>query len=108
MRKTITVNQLHKMLGKLIASGQGRVPIVIDKPTFTHNLESEGCVLLMPSGIVLKSCPMSDGNGGIEENKDGSESCRTMAILYGASATAESAGTGKEPHELAVEAEAKP
>ena len=44
--KTLTANQLHKMLGVFIDKGYKRTPVCINKDTFTHALESDGCVIL--------------------------------------------------------------
>lgn len=79
----MTVQKLHTLLGKLIEQGSGRLPICVNKPTFSHNLEGDGCVILNICGVKTEWIPNIDGDGGMKVNKDGSESGRTTAILFG-------------------------
>lgn len=80
-RKTITVNQLHKMLGKLIDKGEGRRQVCIDKTTFTHNCESDGCVILPVDGCRIEAVLKMNPDGG--SMWDGMERYRRMAVLFG-------------------------
>ena len=83
----MTVNQLHKILGKLVQQGEGRTVVRVAKKTFTHNCESDGCTILDIDGYVVQMIPNSDDDGGLKENKDGSESLRRTVVLHGQSHT---------------------
>lgn len=82
-KKTITVNQLHKMLGKLVENGHGRLPMCVDKSSFQHNCESDGVVILPVDQCEVEYVLQSDDDGGVKENQDGSESQRRTAVLRG-------------------------
>lgn len=80
--KTMTVNQLHKMLDKLIRAGMGRLPVCINKETFQHNLESDGVVYLPVDGVRHESILiMNDDGGTVHDN--GREKWRATAVLFG-------------------------
>lgn len=83
--KVTTVNQLHKKLGKLIEVGYGRAMVVVNKPTFTDNRESDGCTNLPIADCSLTYIYLADDDGGIATNKDGSERGRMMCVLSGCS-----------------------
>ena len=81
---SMTVAALHKRLGELVAAGHGRKPVLINKNTFTHPLESDGCVMLP---VVEVQGPawmgVMDDDGGTKWNKDGSEFGKTVVVLSG-------------------------
>lgn len=79
----MTVKALHKLLGALIEQGHGRKPVLVNKPTFEHNLEGDGCVMLDVCGIEKSWVYTVDEDGGTKINQDGSESGRTCVVLYG-------------------------
>lgn len=79
----ITINKLHRLLGQMIADGHGRKSVCIDKPTFTHNLETDGCVILEVCKAEIATYPRIDDDGGIALRADGSERHITSAVLYG-------------------------
>lgn len=81
--KTLTVNQLHKMLGQLIEDGNGRLSVCVSKTTFTHPLEGDGCSILQAYGIRVEAVPMMDGDGGSEVTKAGREVTKRTAVLFG-------------------------
>lgn len=83
--KTVTVNQLHKMLAKQIEKGNGRLPVCVNKNTFRDNRESDGCVILPVDGLNIERIAMSDDDGGTATTKAGLEVTRRTAILYGTS-----------------------
>lgn len=86
--KTVTVNVLHKLLGKLIDAGDGRRQVCIDKTTFRDNREDDGVVILAVDGVRLEHVQPAGDDGGVRENKDGSEAApRRTAVLYGESGT---------------------
>lgn len=78
-----TVNQLKKRLDALVASGYGRLPVVVSKSTFTHNCEGDGVTILDVTGSGTVRVPNSDDDGGTKYNKDGSESSRLCYMLVG-------------------------
>ena len=79
----MTINQLHKTLGKLIAQGHGRRKVCIDKPSFTHPFEDDGLVIQDVEDVAVKSVMQLDDDGGTKEDSDGREVYRTCAVLYG-------------------------
>ena len=83
----MTLNQLHKQLSALIAQGLGRRHVCIDKGSFTHNLEGDGCTILDVCRVDAKPIPQIDGDGWTITNKDGSERERLTVILGGSSYT---------------------
>jgi hypothetical protein len=80
----MTVNQLHKLLGELVSKGHGRKPVCINKHTFTHPLEDDGANILP---VVSVSGPEwiynTDDDGGVKQNKDGTESATRTVVLRG-------------------------
>ena len=80
----MTVNQLHKLLGALIAAGHGRKPVQVNKASFRHPLEEDGAVILDIERIDgPKWIGMTDDDGGTKWNKDGSESGRLVVVIDG-------------------------
>ena len=78
-----TVARLHYELTKLIEQGHGRKPVWIDKETFQHNCEADGCTILPVAGMGVVWVPMADGDGGTAYNRDGTEKGRTALVLAG-------------------------
>jgi hypothetical protein len=81
--KTMTVNQLGKQINKQIAAGNGRLQVCIDKPSFRHNCEDDGVVILPLDGIRAQSVLLYDDDGGTKTNSRGEECYRRTAVLYG-------------------------
>lgn len=79
----ITVKRLYRMLGALIDDGHGNRKVCVDKPSFQHNLEADGCVILEVSGAQIHTYPLIDGDGSTVENKDGTERELTSVVLIG-------------------------
>lgn len=79
----ITVANLHKRLGKLVESGHGRKPVVVDKTSFTHSCEADGVTILPLSGLGVLWIPTADDDGGTKFNRDGSEAGRRCVVLVG-------------------------
>ncbi len=79
----MTVNQLYKTLGKLIEQGHKRTHVAVDKPTFTHNCENDGCVILNVERCDVELVLQDDGDGGIAMNQDGTERSRWTVVLRG-------------------------
>jgi len=84
-RGRMTLNQLHKQLGALIDKGHGRRQVCIDKRSFQHNLEPDGCVILPVCRTDTRWIVELDGDGCAVINKDGSEHGETTVILGGSS-----------------------
>lgn len=79
----MTVIKLHKLLGKMIEQGHGRKRVCINKATFKHPLESDGCVTLDIAKVGIQNYPLLDGDGGPKFRADGSESTCTTAVISG-------------------------
>lgn len=80
---TMTVARLHKMLGQLVEEGQGRRPVVMNKASFYHPLESDGVVILDVTEAKPDTTTMADDDGWTATNKDGSEKTRKVFVLGG-------------------------
>ena len=81
--KTLTVNQLHKLLGKLIEEGHGRDQVCIDKRTFSHPLEGDGVCILAVGGVEFQHISQVDGDGFRMETKRGHEITRRTVVIHG-------------------------
>lgn len=81
----MTLNQLHKALGKLIANGHGRRQVFVDKTSFKDNRESDGCTILPLSAVDLQWVALADDDGGTAFRKDGTERGSTLVVLGGTS-----------------------
>ena len=79
----MTVIQLHKLLTKAIASGKGRLRVAVNKPSFTHPLEEDGCVFIDVSSTEVKTVPLMDDDGGIAVTGRGLERTVTFFALDG-------------------------
>lgn len=80
----MTLNQLHKRLGKLIEEGFGRTPVCVSKDTFTDNREGDGVTILPVEGLGVRRINIANDDGGMGMNKDGTERTRMTVILSGA------------------------
>lgn len=81
--KTLTVNQLHKMLGKLVEEGNGRLPVCVSKSTFTHPCEDDGCTILNAYGVRVERVLIADGDGGMQFTQSGHEVSQRTALIFG-------------------------
>lgn len=80
---TMTVARLHKMLGELVESGQGRRPVCVNKASFYHPLESDGVAILDVTEAAPDTITMADDDGWTATNKDGSEKMRKVFVIGG-------------------------
>lgn len=80
---SMTVARLHKLLQAEIDKGNARLPVCIDKPTFTHNLEADGCVILDVDGVRVEPIVQIDGDGGTKTDSKGRECYRTCFVIHG-------------------------
>jgi hypothetical protein len=81
----VTLNRLYRELGKLIDKGHGRKTVVIDKRTFTHPLEDDGCCMIDVEGVEPAFFNRLDDDGYTALNKDGSERTMSAVVLTGGS-----------------------
>jgi hypothetical protein len=79
----MTINQMYRILGKLIEEGHGRKPVAVYKTSFVHNCESDGTVILPVCAINVRWIPTGDDDGGTKSNKDGTESGQVTCVLSG-------------------------
>lgn len=79
----MTVTQLYRLLGALVAEGHGRRRVCIDKATFRHNCENDGVTILDVSSIEDRWVPQSDDDGGIATTAKGVERGVSRVVLYG-------------------------
>lgn len=79
----MTINQLHKITGELIAKGAGRRSVCIDKGSFTHPLEADGCLILPVESAALSVYEMMDDDGGADIRADGSVKTSQSLVLAG-------------------------
>jgi hypothetical protein len=89
----MTVSALYKKLQIMIVAGHGRRRVVINKRSFTHPLESDGCCML---DIVSVSTQvynkMNDDGGFLDEN--GNEKFMRSVVLSGEEAPAPASKEG--------------
>lgn len=79
----MTINKLYELVHKLVIQGHGRKQVCIDKPSFTHNLEGDGCVILQVDTATVRSINEFDDDGSIKFNADGGEKLLTVLVLDG-------------------------
>jgi len=81
----MTVNQLYKILDKLVREGHGRkrMEVCIDKASFESNLEPDGVCILPVESASVKAVPVADGDGFTQYRADGSERLSTTLVLIG-------------------------
>lgn len=81
----MTLNQLHKKIGKMLAKDKnvGRRKVCVAKETFSSNLEDDGCTILDVTDIMLATFPLCDDDGGTATTKDGRERSSKTAVIVG-------------------------
>lgn len=79
----MTIIKLNKLLTALIAQGHGRKKVNIDKSSFTHPLESDGCVILPVEELEVIRYGLSDDDGGTKCRQDGTECSESSLVLFG-------------------------
>jgi len=79
----MTINRLHKILSAAIARGEGRCRVFVFKTTFSHNCESDGCVILDVDSADMEMVYLTDDDGGIAQTKRGQERTLYAMILCG-------------------------
>lgn len=81
----MTVAKLHKLLGEMIAQGHGRRSVLVNKSTFTSNLEADGVVILEVCGVIPHTGTYADGDGFTAVRRDGRECTMSCVLIYGVS-----------------------
>lgn len=76
---SMTVAKLHKILSVFIAKGEGRCRVCVNKPSFRHTLEDDGCVILDVESVDIHQMPLIDPDGGMAVTARGQE--RTFRCL---------------------------
>lgn len=79
----MTLNKLHKILGKLIEQGHGRNRVSVDKSSFRDNRENDGLTIMPVWCVDVRWINDADDDGGLAVNKDGTERGRRLVILAG-------------------------
>lgn len=79
----MTISKLHKILGDLIAHGAGRRSVCVDKSSFRHPLECDGCVILTVDEAGLRVIEISDDDGRTATLANGQLKTRTVLVLSG-------------------------
>jgi hypothetical protein len=79
----MTVTQLYRLLGAMVAEGHGRRLVHIDKATFRHNCESDGVTILRVESLEERWVPLSDDDGGVATTSKGHERGSSCVVLYG-------------------------
>lgn len=79
----MTIRQLHHLTGKLTAKGYGRRIVCINKASFNHPLEEDGCCILEVESAEINVHDMLDENGGRAELANGLTKQRTALVLSG-------------------------
>jgi hypothetical protein len=77
----MTLNQLHKITGKLIAEGYGRRPVCVDKSKVTHPLENDGCCIIHVTEVRVLCHEMLDEDGSTAYRNDGTGIFRTSVVI---------------------------
>lgn len=90
----MTLNNLHKILGRLIENGHGRCRVSVAKESFRDNRENDGCTILPVAGVDVRWIVDVDDDGGTAFNKDGTERGGTTIIFGGSSYEFDGEGNG--------------
>lgn len=79
----MTVTTLHKLLTKAIAQGRGRLRVAVNKPSFTHPLERDGCVFIDVEKAEIETVYLVGPDGGTAVDSRGRERTVTFFALDG-------------------------
>jgi hypothetical protein len=77
------VRTLYKKLGEEIKKGFGHRKVMIDKTTFKHPLESDGCCILPIHETDMHLYPILNDDGGLSHGDRGEEKYELALVLYG-------------------------
>jgi hypothetical protein len=79
----MTVKALHKELSKLIDQGYSRKKVLINKNTFKHPLELDGCCILDVKNVELQTYNILNDDGGFGHGENDQEKYQTNVVLSG-------------------------
>ncbi len=79
----MTVQKLHRLLGQAIEQGHARTRVAINKPTFAHALEGDGCVILDVEKGAIDRIPRIGDDGGTAFDTRGQERSYWAFVLDG-------------------------
>lgn len=79
----MTVGELHDQLGEMIAKGYRSTPVHVHRLTFTHPLESDGCVILPVESASIEFVDQMDDDGGWKLDSAGSVESHVNCVLKG-------------------------
>lgn len=79
----MTLNKLHKEIENLIIAGYGRKKVMINKRTFTHPLESDGCCILPITNLNVQTYNIFNEDGGLGHGKNDDEKFEQAIVLSG-------------------------
>lgn len=79
----MTINRLHRLLGAMVAAGHGRRSVCVDKPSFRHNCESDGCVILEVESAAIHTYNRIGDDGDLAVKANGEERMITGLVLEG-------------------------
>lgn len=82
----MTLLKLKKIIDQMVENGHSRSKVTIDKETFQHPLEGDGCCILDVHSYEIVRVLVADDFGGVVENKDGSERTNKCFVLRGSDA----------------------
>jgi len=78
----MTAIRLRNELNKLIAKGWGRSKVCVNKPTFAHNCEGDGCVILDVEQVIPQRVIQMQEDGSSTDDK-GMEHYRKCVVIVG-------------------------
>lgn len=61
----MTVKNLHAFLTRALKNGHARTRVVVNKASFTHPLEPDGCVLIDAHHVEITRVDLMNEDGGI-------------------------------------------
>lgn len=64
-------------------SGYSHKSVMINKDTFKHPLESDGCVILDVQHVVVQVYHILNDDGGLDHGEDCHEKFKGAVVLYG-------------------------
>lgn len=76
----MTIYKLHKLLTKLIADGDGRKKVCVDKSKCNHPCEPEAGIIQITSAEI-KTVEVADDEGGMKVLANGCTATRTMLVI---------------------------
>lgn len=79
----MTVVRLNRILEGFIARGHGRLPVYINKLTFTDPLEQDGAVVIGIKDCEIHRIELLDGDGFTKTRKSGTSCSKLTVVMFG-------------------------